>query len=143
MADTYEEARDAISTLVQTTWDTVAPGAPMFYDNKSGDRPDEPTLFGRLKVQFVGGSRASLGPSSSGVRFRRNGTVFVQIFEVAGEGTVNFSAVGQALVAAIEDAGAVDNVWFRDVGMREIGLEDDKVYYQVNVEAFFTFDRVT
>ncbi len=140
MADTYEEARDAISSLVQTTWDTEVPGAPMFYDNKSGSRPDVPTLFGRLKVQFVSGTRANIGPQG---RFRRTGTTFVQIFVPAGNGTVNFSAVGQSLVAAFEDAGAVDNVWFRDVTMREIGVEDDGVYYQTNVEAAFTFDRVT
>lgn len=49
--------------------------------------------------------------------------------------------VSNALVEAFEDAGAIGNIWFRDAGAREVGMDSE--YSQVNVEVDFTFDRVT
>lgn len=141
MADTYEEARDALTGFIQAAWNASATAggasAPLFYDNADGQRPDPPAPFGRVTVRFFSGTRASLGPNA---RFRRVGRVFVQVFNPAGEGMEDLDRTGQDLVAALEGAGAIDNIWFRDIAERDVGT--DGTYYQVNVEADFTFDRV-
>jgi len=51
--------------------------------------------------------------------------------------------VGESMVEAFEDAGAVGNVWFRDVALLEVGADTSQTVHQVNVQAVFTFDRVT
>lgn len=141
MANTSAEARDLVSALITSAWNTQVPGAPLFYTNQQTDRPDVPTLFGRMHMQFVDRAQITLGSVADGVRFRAAGTIFVQVFVPLGTGTDEYDAVCDALVVALENAGAAQNVWFRDVGMREIG--SDGTYYQTNVEAAFQFDRVT
>lgn len=138
MADTYEEARDALTGFVRTQWELVDATAPLFYDNVGSKRPDVPEFFGRVSVRFFSGTRATLG---SKARFRRVGRVFVQIFNPNDVGMEALDRMGQSLVASLEDAGAVDNIWFRDIAERDVGT--DGTYYQVNVEADFTFDRLT
>ena len=115
MASTYAELRDAISGLVLPVWNTATSSAPLLFDNLDEDRPDGST-WGRLTIRHTGGSRASLGGATA--RFRRTGVVFVQIFVSKNSGMETADAIGEALVEAIEDAGQIGNVWFRDVAMR-------------------------
>lgn len=138
MASTYEEARDILSEFITDEWNTATSSALMLYDNLHGDRPEEPTLFGRLTIQNVGSSLAALGAS----RWRRIGLVTVQVFVPLGSGTQLADQVARALVEALEGVGpsTLENIWLRDVGMREVG--PDGTYHQVNVQADFTFDRV-
>lgn len=143
MAQTYEEARDALSEFATTEWEAavagVVPGAPLHYTNINADPPEEPQLWGRLHIQNRRGTRASLG--SNCPRRRRFGTLFIMIFVPIGVGTQEADQVADSLVVAFEDAGAIDNIWFRDVGYRDVG--PDGTYHQVNFEAQFTFDRTT
>ncbi len=139
MADTYAEARDAIQGLIVTAWDTVAPTAPLMFDNLDED-PTDGALWGRVTVKHTSGGRANIGPHA---RFRRTGMVFVQIFVPKNSGTQTADAIGEALVEAMEDAGGIGNLWFRDVAQLDIGTNNETTYFQVNVEASFTFDRVT
>jgi hypothetical protein len=138
MADTYKEARDVLSGFITTTWNTATSSAPLLYDNQDGDRPEEPTLFGRLTIQHANGTRADL----AGLRFRREGLMTVQVFVPQGSGTELADQTAEALVEALEGVGpaTLENVWLRDIGMREVG--PDGTYHQVNVEAEFTFDRL-
>jgi hypothetical protein len=110
----------------------------LLYENIDGDRPAVPTLFGRLTIQFANGTRADL----AGVRFRREGLMTIQVFVPQGSGTQLADQIAEALVEALEGVGpaTLENVWLRDIGMREVG--PDGTYHQVNVEAEFTFDRV-
>lgn len=140
MASTYAEARDALNLLAKTAWDAATGGAPLLYDNVDGERPAQPTTFGRVTVRFMSGQKASLGGTSGGRLFRREGLLYVQIFTPHGRGPGPADAIAQALVAAIEDPGATGNIWFRDVGAQEIG--SDGGYWQVNVTARFQFDRI-
>ncbi len=141
MAETYEEARDALSEFATDQWNlaiaSISPSAPLFYTNINADPPEVPQLWGRLHIQNRDGTRASLGNACP--RFRRFGSLFIMIFVPIGEGTQNADQIADSLVNAFDDAGAIDNIWFRDVGMREVG--PDGTYHQVNVEAQFTFDR--
>lgn len=138
MADTYEEARDVLSGFVKTTWDSATSSALLLYDNQDGDRPADPTLFGRLTIQNVASSAAALGA----VMFRRMGLLSVQVFVPQDSGTQLADQTAEALVEALEGVGpsTLENIWLRDIGMREVG--PDGTYHQVNVEAEFTFDRV-
>ena len=135
---TFEEARDALSVLLLAAWNTATSSAPLLFDNRNADRPDIPSLFGRLNVQHVAGMQAALGAS----RFRRMGVVSVQVFVPLGSGTQLADQVAESLVEALEGVGptTLDNLWLRNIGMREVG--PDGTYHQVNVEADFTFDRV-
>jgi len=139
MASTYAELRDAIQDFVLPVWNTATGSAPLHYDNLDGSRA-EGTTWGRLTIRQTGGTRATLG---SNARFRRFGAIFVQIFVPRDTGMETADAIAEALVEAFENAGGVGNVWFRDVAMREIGLDKDSAFHQMNVEAPYTFDRLT
>ena len=138
MISTFAESRDAIGGLIVPAWNTATSSATLLFDNLPGDRPDPPALFGRLTIRHTEGSRVALGNST---RFRRSGTIFLQIFVPSSDGMGNADSIVQTMVETIEDAGQVQNMWFRDVRMREVG--SDGAYHQVNVEAGFTFDRMT
>lgn len=138
MAATYEQARDVLSAFVTTEWNTATTSAPLLYDNLNADRPAVPSIFGRLNIQHVSGMLAALGAS----RFRRMGVLALQVFVPLGSSTQLADQVAQALVTALEGVGpaTLENIWLRNIGMREVG--PDGTYHQVNVEADFTFDRV-
>ena len=137
MADTFQEARDAIHALIVPAWNTATGSAPLAYDNKRfTSRPD--SIWGRVTLRFQNGTRASLGGAAA--RFRYFGTVYVQIFVPLDSGMTEVTSAAQAVADAINQAGHVDgNVWFRDVQMKEVG--SDEAYFQINVEAGFTFDQ--
>jgi hypothetical protein len=69
--------------------------------------------------------------------------MYFQIFVPKDSGMDVADTIGEALVTAIEDAGAIGNLWFRDVSQSEVGPDIDEAFFQVNVEASFTWDRVT
>jgi len=149
-ATTPEEARDLISSILQAAWDgfdwSSLPGqtgkAPLFYDNEDAKRPDDPALFGRLVVRHFFGGLASItsGPHKL-VRF--GGTLFVQLFQPQGTGTLKLDRLAWGLTQAMTNASPAEagNVRFRDATFRE--LESDGVYFQVNVQAGFEYDIST
>jgi len=134
---TLAQARDSVLALVRAAWLTVAPAAPLVYDNVDSSAPAVPTTFGRATVRWVGSSRAALGPNGL---WRREGLVFVQIFVPHGSTTVTVDSIAEALVRALENPGATGNIWFRDAGPSDIG--SDGVYHQCNVVASFIFDTI-
>lgn len=139
MAENSTELRDDVNGFLTTQWGLATPaGTPLFYDGQESNRPDVPGLFGRLHIRHFQGSRANLGPSG---RFRRPGRIYLQVFTPVGTGMKSLDQVSSALVEALEDAGAIGNIWFRDIGAREVG--NDGTYEQVNVECDFTYDRLT
>ena len=140
MADTFDEARTAITALIRPVWNTATDRAPIIYDNIDQERPGGST-WGRLTIRHSpGGGRASIGNRA---RVRRPGRMYFQIFVPKDSGMEEVDAIGEALVTAIEDAGAVGNLWFRDVSQSEVGPDIDEAFFQCNVEASFTWDRVT
>lgn len=139
MASTYDEAREALSGLAVTSWNTVTSNAPLFFDNLNAERPKKPTHFGRLHIRHFASSIASLGGTTK--RWRRNGRMYVQVFDPVGTGMNKLDETAEGLVIAFENAGGIGNVWFRGVSAREIGSDGD--YRQVNVEVDFTWDRTS
>ncbi len=141
MAATYKAARDDLSNFATAAWNTavatISPTPPLFYDNLNQNPPDDGSVWGRLSIQNFDGTRSSLGSATA--RFRRIGMLFVQVFVPIGDGTLTSDQIADSLVEAFEDAGAIGNIWFRDIGQREVG--PDGTFHQVNVEVAFTFDR--
>jgi len=130
-------AVDEMLTLVKTTWDAQAGGAPLYFDNMDADRPDVPSTFGRAIVRHFTGRQISLGDQSLK---RRSGALFIQIFMPQGGGQYEIRNLSDQMMFALEGA---DNsiVRLTDVQINEIGA--DGTYFQVNVVANFSYDRVS
>tara|TARA_S200002703_G_C3658638_1_gene202256 strand:- start:112 stop:528 length:417 start_codon:yes stop_codon:yes gene_type:complete len=135
MASTQIEVQDELLTRIKSLWDTHANGAPLYYDNQDVDRPDSPTLFGRAIVRHGRGTRTTLGIN----RFRRFGTVYVQIFVPQGTGTITIRDLSDDIAHGLEDVPSSFGVRLQDVDINELG--SDGVYFQVNISADFTYDR--
>jgi hypothetical protein len=130
-------AVDEMLSIVKTAWDAHASGAPLYYDNQDGDRPDSPATFGRAVVRHFDGAQISIGDQSLKRRF---GGLFVQIFVPQGSGQVSIRELSDQVMFAIEDARP-STVRLTDVQVNELGT--DGTYFQVNVYANFSYDRVS
>ena len=130
-------AVDEMLSLVKTTWEANTDGAPLYYDNQDAERPRVPATFGRAVVRHFDGGQISLGDQSLK---RRYGALFVQIFVPQGSGQVEIRELSDQMMFALEDARP-SNVRLTDVQINELGA--DGTYFQVNVVANFSYDRVS
>ena len=136
MANNQTEVRDELLARVKAAWDVNAGGAPLFYDNMDEGRPDTLTKYGRAVVRHDEGTRSTLGPNG---RFRRSGTLYVQIFVAQGTGVIEIQTLSDAIAHDLEGVPPAFGVRIRDVAINELG--SDGTYFQVNVAADFTYDR--
>jgi len=142
MASTTQEAEDVLKLLIQTTWDTVALPANLFFDNRRNTPPSTDVVWGRLHIREQGSARVSLGGTHG--RFRTTGTLFLQVFVRKGKGKETINTITTAIKEALEDAtpAQLGNIMLRDTVVKPVG-SGDKTYFQQNVETGFTYDRVT
>jgi len=145
MAQTYDEAVQELSAFMRTAWQNAG-GAPtqLTYEDSDFTPPTAGTAasrtWARLVIKHFGGTR-SLGSGASVVH-RRYGLLTLQIFTAIGSdapGAVGARQIAGPITTALENAAAVNNIWFRNISMREIGV--DGVWYQVHVQTEFVFDR--
>ncbi len=134
---TQMSAVDEMLTLVKTTWDAQTAGAPLYYDNMDAERPDNPSTFGRAIVRHFDGRQISLGDQSLKRRF---GSLFVQIFMPQGGGQYEIRNLSDQMMFALEDAN-LSVTRLKNVQINELGT--DGTYFQVNVVADFSYDRVS
>lgn len=134
---TQMSAVDEMLTLVKTAWDAHSGGAPLYYDNMDTDRPDVPSTFGRAIVRHFTGRQISLGDQSLK---RRSGALFVQIFMPQGTGQYEIRNLSDQIMFALEESNN-SIVRLRNVQINELG--SDGTYFQVNVVADFSYDRVS
>lgn len=139
MAQSYDEAVKELSAFARTQWGIASPGSPLAYEGIDFTPPQDGSTYARLKISHNVGTRASLGGAN--VLFRRGGTMYLQVFTPIGEKAAAARQIGDVLVEAMEDAGHVGNIWFRDARLREVG--PDKVWFQINVLVDFQYDRTT
>jgi hypothetical protein len=130
-------AVDEMLTIVKTAWDANTSGAPLYYDNQDAERPRVPATFGRAVVRHFDGTQISLGDRSMK---RRYGAIFVQVFVPQGSGQAEIRNLSDELMFALEDARP-STVRLTDVQINELGA--DGTYFQVNVVANFSYDRVS
>jgi len=143
MAETAAEAEDALLTLVKATWEANAPaGTPLLYDNQDSNRPSDPAMYGRTVLRHFGSSRESVGnPGTNSVINRRRGAVYVQIFVPQGSGTRSAMDIAEAMAQAFEDVDETLGVRLTDADINELAA--DGTYWQVNVVANFSYDRIS
>lgn len=115
-------------------WEEVAPAAgqePM---------PTEGIWF-RPAVRHAFGGQASLaGGRGKKKKWRREGTLWVQIFAPMGSGSVGADRAAQAVLDGYEGAATDHCVWFRNCRLNELG--QNGAYYQINVLIDFQYDQV-
>jgi len=141
MAQSYDEGVQELSAFIRTEWQNAGESLSVLtYDGLDFTPPQDGSTWARLTIQYLPGSgRASLGGSKG--LFRRMGKLTLQVFVSNEVGAVGARQLADPIVLALEDAGQVGNIWFRNIQLREVGVDD--VHYQVNVEAEFQFDRTS
>ena len=133
---TYEEARNAIQAHVASNW-TGTPGGTVAYDNLPFT-PPVGSPWVRLSIQNESGVQAGFGGSAK--RFRRQGTVKMQIFVVEGDGAGGVTQLADQAVLLFEGTKLSGGLRFTQVGIREIGVESG--WFGLDVSAAFSFDDV-
>jgi len=136
MASNQIEAQDALLTQITNVWSANANGAPLYYDNQDVDRPERPSMFGRAIVRHATATRTTVGNN----RFRRFGTVYVQLFVPQGTGTTIIRELSDAIAHSLEESPSSLGIRIGDVDINELG--SDGTYFQINVSADFNYDRV-
>ncbi len=135
---TPEEAETAITTTFASEWISSYLVA---YDNNDGFAKPEPTgtaAWLRLAVIYASGTQNTLGGVGNRL-FRKFGSVVVQVFTVAGTGTLlNQQLASQAL--NIFEGRQIDSLWFLNGAIETIGT--DGVWYQQNVNLEIQFDQI-
>lgn len=147
MTATYEQARAEMYALVQATADIVAPGIRIEWqgkknaDNKAPSQTEE-WLGVSLKHDPSGQHQASLSCAYGKIRWRRNGSLFVQCFApLSSGGEKRAMALACAFRGAVElSRGTASGVWFRQPSASEVG--PDKNWFNALASARFTYDEV-
>lgn len=153
MATTTANARDEMLTLFRDAWVVNAPAAagsaspPRVIwdateeDPDNGPRSDEP--WARVNISHnppAGGQRTFGGPGNR--RFARAGVLTVQVFTPMSVEQSVTMAEALAVIArdAFEGVSSPSGVWFRQVGIQEVGPDDP--WFQLNVTAEFSYDEL-
>lgn len=147
MATGYDAAVDSILSAVKTPWDLgsgaivdSAEPVTLIYEETQRDGKPDPSASGlpyaRVTIRHDEGYAAALG----GKRYRREGTVWVQVFVPAKDGLSKTKATSLARIAqkAYEDARGV--VCYKAVTVQEKGL--DGSFYRVDCRAQFWWDEI-
>lgn len=112
-------------------------GTPYTFDNEAFDPPTE-AVWVRLAMRHTGRAQDTLGPSGNR-KFEATGNVIVQVFAPLDTGAAGCDAVVETVRALFEGV-TVSGIFFYGAVVREIGPGDD--WYQINVEAAFTYNEV-
>jgi len=131
----YQEGTDAV---LDVFWQAWKPRITV-WDDTPGSAPATDEIWARATLQHVTGRAISLADADGKKRYNRTGFLTVQVFapmgDDSGAGLTAVQLVTNALQAANDQ-----NVWFREVTMREAGR--DGAFRQYNVTASFSYDDV-
>jgi len=153
MSVTTPNARDEMLTLFRDAWLAGAPAAagsaaaPLVIwdateeDPLNGPRSDRP--WARISISHnppAGGQRTFGQPG--GRRFSRAGLLTVQVFTPMSSDQSITMAENLGIIArdAFEGISSPSGVYFRRVGIQEIGPDDP--WFQLNVTATFEYDQL-
>jgi len=135
-----EQARDLIIGQFLDEWNTLASPPKVLYADRVGEPPDESEAWARISVQHSLASQVTLG-GPAGKRFRRFGTVLVNILTPYGEGLTTSDVLVQKAVDAFEGRStSPDEVRFLNTSFSEIG--PDGAWFRTNVQADFEYDLI-
>jgi hypothetical protein len=142
---TITDARDEILRYFTAVWaGAKAPIPLLLYDEKRRDLPDDAS-YARVMVKHQSTPQTTIGATvahgGNGVRFRRFGTVTVQLFTISGDGLTSADDLVELVLNSFRGSKTdLDRVEFRNAQVNEIG--QDGPWFQTNVVAEFTYDRV-
>lgn len=143
MSCSFNDGKDHALEVFKAVWDLTS--YPAVYTGTArpadtdGDSPSV-NAWARATIRHADGFQSSLtGPLEELKRFTNIGTVFIQIFGKAGDGSTLAYDLAQ-IVATAYRKSRNNPVWFRRVRINEIGTRGP--YEQVNVLANFTYDDV-
>lgn len=136
------DARDEIISHFSTAWAAQPPPVPaLFYTDVTQELPDEDT-WASIRVQHDDSDSATVGGETGNRRFRRIGTVTVEIRALAdNEGLSTADALAKVALDAFEgQKTAEDRIHFRNSRIQEVG--HDGPWFQINVVSGFEYDEV-
>jgi hypothetical protein len=143
MSLTHQEAVDEILAMFKEAWDSASGGPyPVQWANVGQVQapPTTTSPWARVTFTHVTGRQATLSWETGNRRFARTGLLAVEVFVPIGEGSQKGYTLGKLVLDAFEGEASPGGVWFRNVKMRESGVE--KGWFQVNVTAEATYDEV-
>jgi hypothetical protein len=132
---TLGQARERIYESFVTDWGATS---AFTFDNEEFDPPTG-TPWVRLAVRHTASNQETLGGIGQR-KYERIGSVFVQCFTPLDSGVAsadNLASIARAVFEGKTLAPAGEAIHFFDVVVREVG--PDGAWYQINVEAFFTY----
>lgn len=143
MSATITVARNEILALLKAAMD--ANGAfstvvKIYQDSDKTPPDDGTTSWVEISVLHnPDGTQSSLGGATSGRKFLRTGVVVVKVMTPKGGGLNTSDALCTILLGAYEGQTTASGVWFRNVGLVEVG--NDGKYHQTNVIASFEYEE--
>jgi hypothetical protein len=141
MSLTITQARDEMSTLFNDAWEASAYAAfPVMWDDVGEPVGAARSPWARFSVRHADGGQATLASIGGVRRWRREGTIFVQLFAPANEGLSRLDEMAIVAMRAFEGKTTAGGVWFRDVRLREVGVDGN--WQQFNVLADFEYDEI-
>lgn len=138
MTASYVEARNAIFKLIKNAWSPT--GYKMIWPDKPDVIPTDRVPWARTTLQHITGAQSTLARFDGKSRFKREGIIAVQIFTPSGEGLSRSYELGNIITNAFEGVSTLNDVWFRNTRINEIGPESN--WYQLNVLSDFIYDEL-
>ena len=131
----YTTAWLSMADYFKTEWGVAV---PLFLD----DDADTPTTetWARLTIKHTDGGQVTMGAPGSN-RFRRFGTITVQIFQKQGDFGIAARELAEnalAIFAGVEN----DAITYYNGSVREVG-NNGRGWYQINVITEFRYDEIT
>lgn len=138
------QAIDEILVLAHTAWTTTAgqDASRWKWENvaQKTTPPDGQQAWGRIALRHTESDQTSLAGANGKRRFTRLGVLQMSIFEPVGHGMAADTDLPEIMKNAYEGITTAGGVVFRDVTVREVGVDGD--WYQTNVTASFWYDEV-
>lgn len=131
------QAEAQIRSFFNTGWNDLTPVA---WPDIEFSPPSDKTWV-RFDCREIDGFQASMGAPGSN-RFRHTGVVTIQVFQPAGQGSVDARAKASAALDIFMGEQTSGGIRFFNVQARQVG-NDDNGWYQINVLASFQYDQIT
>jgi hypothetical protein len=138
MTATFEQARDSMLALISLAWGPTM--LPMVWDDLPSTLPSGNKAWARTVVRHEAGRQSTLGNHEGVRRYRRQGSIFVQIFTPAGEGLSRLDGLAKIVHDALEGKTTSRGVEFSNTRLNEVGRDGN--WHQTNVVADFRYDEI-
>lgn len=132
----FGSAEAAIIKFFDTGWGDLTKVA---WPDSSFDPPSDETWV-RFKCQENAGRQSSMGSPGSN-RFRHMGIITIQVFQPEDQNSKDAREKADAALA-IFMGNSTQGIYFYEATARQVG-NDDRGWYQINVNVSFRYDQIT